>query len=51
MNADYTAEELAFQIEVKEFLETEFPAELRDKVDANIRLSKDDIIRWQKILY
>ena len=51
MNADFTAEELAFQQEVREFLEKEFPADLKAKVDANIRLSKDDFVRWQKILY
>lgn len=51
MNADFTAEEQAFQKQVTEFLENEFPAEFREKIDANIRLSKDEIIRWQKILY
>ncbi|MEZ5491219.1 MAG: acyl-CoA dehydrogenase family protein [Gammaproteobacteria bacterium] len=50
MNAEFTAEELAFQQEVREFLETEFPAEIREKVDNNLRLSKDDLVRWQKIL-
>jgi len=51
LNADFTAEELAFQEEVRSFLQNEFPAELKAKVDANIRLSKDDLVRWQKILY
>ncbi len=51
MNADFTAEELAFQEEVREFLQNEFPRELKEKVDANIRLSKDELVRWQKILY
>lgn len=51
MNADFTAEELAFQEEVRTFLQNEFPAELKAKVDANIRLSKDELVRWQKILY
>ncbi|MCB1671344.1 MAG: acyl-CoA dehydrogenase family protein [Gammaproteobacteria bacterium] len=50
MNADFTKEELAFQHEVRNFLESEFPADIRDKVDRNIRLSKEDIVRWQKIL-
>ena len=45
MNVDFTAEELAFQKEVREFLENEFPADLKAKVDANIRLSKDDLVR------
>ena len=51
MNADFTAEELAFESEVREFLSAEFPGEYRDKVDANIRLSKDELVNWQKILY
>ncbi len=50
MNADFTEEELAFQQEVRDFLESEFPADIRAKVDNNIRLGKDDIVRWQKIL-
>ena len=50
MNAEFTAEELAFQQEVREFLETEFPADIREKVDNNLRLGKDDLVRWQKIL-
>ncbi|MCG8414356.1 MAG: acyl-CoA dehydrogenase family protein [Pseudomonadales bacterium] len=51
MNADFTTEELAFQEEVRDFLQSEFPADLKAKVDANIRLSKDDMVRWQKILF
>ena len=51
MNADFTAEDLAFQDEVRTFLQNEFPAEYREKIDANIRLSKEEIINWQKILY
>ncbi|MXZ32322.1 MAG: pimeloyl-CoA dehydrogenase large subunit, partial [Gammaproteobacteria bacterium] len=48
---DFTPEDLAFPDEVREFLQNEFPAEMREKVDAGIRLSKDEIVRWQKILY
>ncbi len=51
MNADFTAEELAFRDEVREFLESEFPKDIRQKVDNGIRLEKDDYVRWQKILY
>jgi alkylation response protein AidB-like acyl-CoA dehydrogenase len=51
VNADFTIEELAFQKEVRTFLENEFPIEFRTKIDANRRLSKKEIIRWQKILY
>ena len=51
VNADFTAEELAFQAEVREFLANEFPAELKTKVDKRIRLSKEEIVSWQKILH
>ncbi len=51
MNADFTAEDLAFQEEVRGFLENEFPAEYRAKIDANKRLSKEEVVNWQKILY
>lgn len=51
MNAEFTAAELSFQNEVREFMQNEFPAELKQKIDANIRLTKDETVRWQKILY
>jgi len=51
LNADYTAEELAFEIEVRTFLENEFPAEYKAKVDANIRLGKEELTHWQKKSY
>jgi alkylation response protein AidB-like acyl-CoA dehydrogenase len=50
VNADFTTDELTFQQQVREFLENEFPADIREKIDNNISLSKDDIVRWQKIL-
>ena len=49
VNADFTAEELAFEGEVREFLSSEFPSEYRNKADANIRLSKDELVNWQKV--
>ena len=51
MNAEFTAEELNFQQEVRQFLETRFPAEMRAKADANIRFSKEELVNWQKILH
>ena len=51
MKAEFTAEELDFQNEVKTFLNDAFPAEYREKVDANVRLSKDELVNWQKILF
>ncbi len=51
MNADFTAEELQFEQEVQEFLQNEFPADYRAKIDAGIRLGKEELVHWQKILY
>ena len=44
MKAEFTAEEIEFQNEVKTFLNDAFPAEYREKVDANVRLSKDELV-------
>ncbi len=51
MNVAFTAEELEFKNAVRAFLEAEFPADIRAKVDGRIRLDKEDYVRWQKILY
>jgi len=50
MNIDLTEEELAFQDEVREFCRTEFPEDIRRKRAEGISLSRDDMVRWQKIL-
>ena len=44
MNAEFTKQELAFQDEVRTFLQSEFPKDYRSKIDANIRLSKEEIV-------
>ena len=51
MNVNLTAEELAFQDEVRAFFAQKYPADIRDKYDRGIPLSREDTIRWQKILY
>jgi len=50
MNIDFSAEELAFQTEVREFLAAEFPADIGEKLANGIQMEKDDYVRWQKIL-
>lgn len=50
MDLNYTAEEQAFQLEVREFLKANYPTELQDKVAKGIALKKEDYVRWQKIL-
>ncbi|HEX2140055.1 MAG TPA: acyl-CoA dehydrogenase family protein [Woeseiaceae bacterium] len=51
MNIDFSDEELAFREEVRQFLRDRYPDSLRAKQLAGTPLSKEDIVRWQKILY
>jgi len=51
MNPDYTTEELAFRDEVREFVRGKLPQDIARKVLEHRRLHKEDILRWQKILY
>jgi alkylation response protein AidB-like acyl-CoA dehydrogenase len=51
MNVEFSADELAFQAEVRMFLREEYPADIREKQEKSITLSKEDIVRWQKILH
>jgi alkylation response protein AidB-like acyl-CoA dehydrogenase len=50
MNIDLTKDEIAFRDEVRRFFADKFPADIRQKRDAGINLSRDDMVRWQKIL-
>ena len=50
MDLNYTAEEVAFREEVREFLKEKLPKELSAKVKARKHLSKDDMERWHAIL-
>src|SRR6202167_1414022 len=51
MDLNYSPEEESFRAEVRAFLSADLPAEIRDKVNLGRRLRKDDLVRWQKILY
>lgn len=51
MDLHYTAEEEAFRAEVRAFLAAELPPEISEKMLTGRRLHKDDMVRWQKILY
>ncbi|WP_105103293.1 acyl-CoA dehydrogenase family protein [Microbulbifer pacificus] len=46
-----THEEQAFREEVRNFLEENFPKDIQQKARNHIPLSKDDHVRWQKILF
>jgi alkylation response protein AidB-like acyl-CoA dehydrogenase len=50
MNLDYTADELAFREEVRRFLTKRLPPEISRKVLEHKHLTRDDHLRWQKIL-
>jgi hypothetical protein len=51
MNVNFSEDELAFRDEVRAFFRDKYPADLREKQQSGIALGKDDIVRWQKILY
>ncbi len=50
MDLSYSAEELAFRDEVRGWLDTHLPSDIRDKVVGYQGLSKEDYQRWHKIL-
>ncbi len=50
MDLSYSPEEQAFRNDVREWLAANLPADIRDKVVNYHHLSKDDYLRWHKIL-
>jgi pimeloyl-CoA dehydrogenase large subunit len=50
MDLRFTRDELAFREEVRTFFREALPAPLRRKMELAQRLSKDDIVTWQRIL-
>jgi alkylation response protein AidB-like acyl-CoA dehydrogenase len=50
MDLNYSAEEAAFREEVRSWLNANLPDDLRRKVADYEHLSKDDLLRWHKIL-
>ena len=50
MDLNYTSEDLAFRDQVRAFLEAKLPADLQQKVRKHLRMTKDDYVRWHKIL-
>lgn len=50
MDLNYTADDLAFRDTVRAYLDTNLPKDLQRKVLNHKRLSKDDIVRWHKIV-
>lgn len=50
MDLNYSPEESAFRDEVRTWLHTHLPEDLREKVVNYKELGKDDLLRWHKIL-
>ncbi|CAN5442929.1 acyl-CoA dehydrogenase family protein [soil metagenome] len=50
MDLNFTAEDLAFRETVRAFLDAKLPKDLQHKVLNHKRLSKEDIVRWHKIV-
>jgi len=52
MDLDFSTEELAFRDEVRQFLASQLPADIRDRISRGDHSHvRDDTIRWQKILH
>ena len=50
MDLNYSPEESAFRNEIRGWLAANLPPELKEKVAAYAHLSKDDLLRWHRIL-
>ncbi|HEY0061682.1 MAG TPA: acyl-CoA dehydrogenase family protein [Telluria sp.] len=50
MDLNYSSEDLAFRDHVRAFLDAKLPADLQQKVRKHLRLSREDYVRWHKIL-
>ncbi len=50
MDLNYSNDEIAFRDEVRDWLDSSVPAELREKVLEYRELSKEDLLRWHRIL-
>ncbi len=51
MQLEFSAEEEAFRLEVRQFIADNYPDEIRDKIAAGVAPQKSDYVTWQQILY
>ena len=51
MDLKYNPEEEKFRAEVRAFFDAELPTDIRTKLQLGRRIAKDDMVRWQKILF
>ncbi|WP_028351472.1 pimeloyl-CoA dehydrogenase large subunit [Bradyrhizobium murdochi] len=50
MNLSFTKDELAFRDDVRAFFRAAVPADIREKLIAGLHPSKNDLVRWTRIL-
>ena len=50
MDLKFSKEDIKFQIEVRDFINKEYPADIKYKQDNRLPLEKEEIVRWQKLL-
>ena len=50
MDLNFTPEETAFRLEIRQWVAQNLPADIANKVRHALRLSRDDMQRWAKIL-
>jgi alkylation response protein AidB-like acyl-CoA dehydrogenase len=50
MDLNYSPEELAFRDQVRTWLQSNLPRDLKEKVASYAHLSKEDLLRWHRIL-
>ena len=50
MDLNYSSDETAFRDTVRAFLDSHLPADLQRKVRGHLRLTRDDYVRWHKIV-
>ncbi len=51
MNVTFSAEDLEFRDEVRNYFENEFPQDILDKQNKAIPLTREDMVRWHKHIY
>ena len=51
MNLDFSAAECAFRAEVRDFVRTQLPPAIRDKVANGLHLTRDEHVLWQRTLH
>ena len=51
MDLRFTAEEEVFRQEVRAFTRENLPQDIRERVENQQRVSKDDYVRWHRILH